>query len=64
MAALETDRPYLSAELTLDELAAELAVPRTHLSQVVNERFGQSLTDLLGGYRSAWRTSGRATCTI
>ncbi len=50
-AALETERLYLRAELTLDELAAELGVPRTHLSQVVNERFGQSLTDLLGRYR-------------
>lgn len=50
-AALETDRLFLRSELTLDDLAAELGVPRTHLSQVVNERFGQSLPDLLGRYR-------------
>ena len=48
---LERERPYLRPDLTLDELAAELEVPRTHLSQVINERFGQSFPDLLGGYR-------------
>ena len=48
---LETDRPYLRTDLTLDQLAALVAVPKTHLSQVVNQRFGQSVTDLLGGYR-------------
>lgn len=48
---LERERPYLRPDLTLEELASELGVPRTHLSQVVNQRFGQSLPDLLAGYR-------------
>lgn len=48
---LETERPHLRTDLTLDQLADRLAVPKTHLSQVVNQRFGQSVTDLLSGYR-------------
>ena len=50
-AVLERDRPYLRPELLLDELAAELGVPKTHLSQVVNEHFGRSFPELLGRYR-------------
>lgn len=50
---LESERPYLRPDLTLDQLAELVEVPRTHLSQVVNQRFGQSVPDLLSRYRLA-----------
>lgn len=48
---LEVERIYLRPDLTLDELASAAAVAKTHLSQVVNQQFGKTVPDLLGGYR-------------
>jgi len=48
---MERDRPHLRPDLTLDELAAALEMPRTHLSQILNEKLGQTFLDFLASYR-------------
>lgn len=48
---MERDRLYLEPELSLETLAATLEVPKTHLSQVVNENLGLTYLDFLAGYR-------------
>jgi AraC-like DNA-binding protein len=50
-AIMERDRPHLRPDLTLDDLAGILGVPKTHLSQILNETLGQSFLDFLTGYR-------------
>ena len=57
---MESDRPYLEPDLSLDDLAARLEVPKTHLSQAINERLGQKLPELLSGFRV--RESERLLC--
>lgn len=49
--ALEEGRVYLRPDLTLPDLAQELGLPRSHLSQVVNERFGCGFSELLAEHR-------------
>jgi len=49
--ALEEERVYLRPDLTLPELADELGLPRGHLSQIVNERFGCNFSELLARHR-------------
>jgi AraC-like DNA-binding protein len=48
---MERDRPYLRPGLTLDELAAALGIPKTHLSQILNQTLGQTFLDFLTSYR-------------
>jgi len=45
------DRVFLRPDLTLAELADEIGVPRSHLSQLVNERCGKSFPELLAEHR-------------
>ncbi len=49
--ALEEGRVFLRPDLTLGELADEIGVPRSHLSQLVNERCGKSFPELLAEHR-------------
>lgn len=49
--AMETDRLYLDAELSLSDLAERLGVARNQLSYVINQRLGKSFYDLVNGYR-------------
>ncbi len=48
---METRQPFKNAELTLQALAAQLAIPPNHLSQVINELFGQNFYDFVNKYR-------------
>lgn len=48
---METEKPYMDADLTLQKLAQRLAILPQHLSQVVNERLRQSFVDFINSYR-------------
>jgi AraC-like DNA-binding protein len=48
---METDKPYLDGDLTVQKLAEKLSVPGNHLSQTINERLGQSFSDFINAYR-------------
>lgn len=48
---METARPYLDAELSLEQLAGELSVRPKLLSQVINEVLHQNFFDFVNRYR-------------
>jgi AraC-like DNA-binding protein len=48
---VQTRRPHLNPALTLDELAAGLAIPAWRLSQVINRAFGQNFCTFVNGHR-------------
>jgi AraC-like DNA-binding protein len=48
---MDTDKPYLDADLTLQQLASSLEIPSHHLSRVVNEKFGYHFFDFINHYR-------------
>ena len=47
----KTERPYLEPDLNLPGLAKSLHVPHHHLSQVINEVYGQNFFDFINKYR-------------
>ncbi|HLV39869.1 helix-turn-helix domain-containing protein [Xanthomarina sp.] len=47
----KTERPYLEPDLTLPKLAKSLNVPHHHLSQVINEVYGQNFFDFINKHR-------------
>jgi len=49
--SMETDQPFKNADLTLPELAAILAIPPNHLSQVINDKFDRNFFDFINSYR-------------
>jgi len=48
---METEKPYLDADLTLPGMAAKLQIPSHHLSRVINEKFGLNFFDFINQYR-------------
>jgi AraC-like DNA-binding protein len=48
---MQKEKPYLNPELRLQQVALALKIPSHHLSQVINEIFGQNFQDLINGYR-------------
>lgn len=48
---METEKPYMDGELTLQKLAFKLAIPAQHLSQTINERLKQTFTEFINTYR-------------
>lgn len=48
---METEKPYIDGDLTLQRLAEQISVPANHLSQVVNENAGLSFSDFVNSYR-------------
>lgn len=49
--ALETEKRYLDARLTLSSLAKELHTNREYLSRTINHCFGKSYIDYINEYR-------------
>lgn len=49
--AVECDKVFLEHDLTLDDVARRLGVKRHHLSQVLNEHYRQSFTELITSLR-------------
>lgn len=50
---LRTEKPYLESDLSLPKLAGRLNTSPHHLSQLLNDRLGQSFFDWLATYRIA-----------
>jgi AraC-like DNA-binding protein len=48
---MQTTKPYLEPELTLEELSARLSLRPKILSQVINENTGQNFFDFINRYR-------------
>lgn len=48
---VETDKPYLESNLTLNTLAERLDIPLHHLSQIINQFEGQNFNDFINKYR-------------
>lgn len=48
---METEKPYLDPELTLSDLAKQLAVSRSVLSQLINEGVGDNFYNFVNRYR-------------
>lgn len=48
---METDKPFLENDLTLQKLSEKLSISPHHLSQVINERMNQNFFDFVNGYR-------------
>ncbi len=49
--AMEEERVYRDSELRLGSLAEQLQISPHHLSQLINEKFGQSFPDFINHYR-------------
>jgi AraC-like DNA-binding protein len=50
-AYMETKQPYLDPEFTLENMAKELSVLRTHISQVINEAHKMNFREFINMYR-------------
>jgi AraC-like DNA-binding protein len=50
---MESEKLYADGGLTLQKLAARLSLTTQHLSQLINERLGQSFPDFINSYRVA-----------
>lgn len=48
---IHTEKPYLNSELTMPLLADQLKVSVHHLSQVINEQYGQNFSDFINQHR-------------
>ena len=48
---LEIAQPFLSPDLTLNELADQLEIPARQLSNLINQQLGQTFFDLINRYR-------------
>ncbi len=48
---VETEKPYLSPELTLSELSKQVKIPPHYVSQVINEKLKCNFLDFINQYR-------------
>lgn len=48
---MNTEKPYLDGDLTLQKLAKALAISPHHLSQTINEQLNQNFFDFINTYR-------------
>jgi len=48
---MEEQKPYLQNELTIQDLAEAVAIPRHHLSRIINERLAKNFYDFVNEYR-------------
>jgi AraC-like DNA-binding protein len=48
---MDTQKPYLDPDLTIEGLSGQLDVPVKVLSQVINESLGQNFFDFVNTYR-------------
>lgn len=51
LSCMETEKPYIDGDLTLQKLADRLSIPASHLSQIINERLEQNFFDFINRYR-------------
>ena len=48
---MKETKPFTDGDLNLQSLAATLSIPPHHLSQIINERLGQTFADFINSYR-------------
>ena len=48
---MKEKKPFTDGDLSLQKLAQELSISPHHLSQIINERLGQSFSDFINSYR-------------
>ena len=48
---MKEESPYLNPDISLGDLSESLSIPNNHLSQVINEKFGQNFFDFINSYR-------------
>lgn len=48
---METEKPFLNNDLTLQKLSEKLSISPHHLSQIINERMNQNFFDFINSYR-------------
>jgi AraC-like DNA-binding protein len=48
---MNTEKPYLDGDMTLQKLAKALAISPHHLSQIINEQLNQNFFDFINTYR-------------
>ena len=48
---MKEEKPFTDGALNLQSLAATLSIPPHHLSQIINERLGQTFADFINSYR-------------
>jgi len=48
---METDKPYLDRDLSINDLAVITGIPRHHITQVLNERHGRNFFTFINEYR-------------
>ncbi len=48
---METEKPFLNNDLTLQKLSEMLSVSQHHLSQIINEKLNQNFFDFINSYR-------------
>ncbi|GEO02750.1 hypothetical protein AAE02nite_04140 [Adhaeribacter aerolatus] len=53
LAFMETEKPYRESNITIQELADSIGLPKHHLSQVINDRLGKNFYDFINQYRVA-----------
>jgi ligand-binding sensor domain-containing protein/AraC-like DNA-binding protein len=51
LACMKSRKPYLESDLTLKDLADQLAISSKYLSQVINEKLNQHFLDFINSYR-------------
>ncbi|MBR9853078.1 MAG: AraC family transcriptional regulator [Algicola sp.] len=51
MALMENNKPYLNADLQLDDIAQMMNISRHHASQLINDYCHQSFYEFVNGYR-------------
>ncbi len=48
---METEKPYLNAEIKIGDLADALSLPKHQLSRIINQGFQKNFFDFINGYR-------------
>jgi AraC-like DNA-binding protein len=48
---MKEEKPFTDGDLSLQKLAENLSISPHHLSQIINERLGQSFSDFINSYR-------------
>ena len=48
---MESEKPFLNNDLTLQKLSEKLSISQHHLSQIINEKMNQNFFDFVNSYR-------------
>jgi len=48
---METNKPFLDGDLTIQDLSAKTGIPRHHITQVLNEKYKRNFFTFVNEYR-------------